>query len=442
MQMLACLKSVWHSNEQRPSLLICPTSVTGNWFKEAAKFTPDLPVMVHHGSDRQKNEQFQKMASKHAIVISSYALLGRDFELFKDVDWNMVILDEAQNIKNAETKQTKAAKLLNADFRVALTGTPVENSIGDLWSIMDFLNPGFLGSHTHFKNRFMIPITVNKEEESVNTLQRITSPFILRRVKTDKNIIKDLPEKIETNVQCTLTKEQAALYKTVIDNVTKALNTTSEGIERKGLILSTLLKFKQICNHPALFLKDGGSISNRSGKLERITEMLEEILASHEKALIFTQFKEMGDILKNYFETTFGQEVLFLHGGTTKKDRDAMVDYFQGDSGPALFILSLKAGGVGLNLTKAQHVFHFDRWWNPAVENQATDRAFRIGQTKNVQVHKFVTQGTLEERINDMIERKKELTQAIITSSEQWITSLSNKELHELFALANDALGD
>jgi SNF2 family DNA or RNA helicase len=441
-QMLACIEHVWRTQKQRPSLLICPTSVTGNWYKEAAKFTPDLPIMIHHGSDRYKGEQFKNKVVKQALVVSSYALLHRDSVLFKDIEWNMLILDEAQNIKNAETKQTKAAKLLDADFRVALTGTPVENSVGDLWSIMDFLNPGFLGSHTYFKNRFMIPITVDKDEASVNRLQRITSPFILRRVKTDKNIIKDLPEKIETHVMCTLTKEQAALYKTVVDTVSKALNTTSEGIARKGLILSTLLKFKQICDHPSLFLKDGGSIAERSGKLERITEMLEEILANHERALIFTQFKEMGDILKNYFETTFGRETLFLHGGTAKKDRDAMVEYFQSDNGPSLFVLSLKAGGVGLNLTKAQHVFHFDRWWNPAVENQATDRAFRIGQTKNVQVHKFVTQGTLEERISDMIERKKELAQAIITSSEQWITNLSNKELHELFVLAKDALGD
>ncbi len=441
-QMLACLEKVWPSDERRPSLLICPTSVTGNWFKEAARFTPDLPVMVHHGYSRQKNELFKKQACDHALVISSYTLLHRDFELFKDVEWNMLILDEAQNIKNSETKQAKAAKSLKADFRVALTGTPVENSVGDLWSIMDFLNPGFLGNKTNFKKRFLVPIAVNKDQEAVRKLQRITSPFIMRRLKTDKNIIKDLPEKIETNVLCTLTKEQVSLYKAIVDDVSKALNAGSDGIERKGLILATLMKFKQICDHPMLFLKDGDTIVDRSGKLMRITEMLEEILANNEKALIFTQFREMGDILKSSLETTFCKETLFLHGGTSKKDRDAMVEYFQTDQGPSLFVLSLKAGGVGLNLTKAQHVFHFDRWWNPAVENQATDRAFRIGQVNNVQVHKFVTMGTLEERINEMIEQKKELAQSIVTSSEQWITNLNNRELHELFALAKDALGD
>jgi len=442
-QTLAFIQKNWKREDRQPSLLICPMSVTGNWQNEAQKFTPDLPVMIHHGSGRGKGDVFKKNAYKSAIVVSSYALLHRDFEYFNQINWKNIILDEAQNIKNAETKQAKAAFHLKSDFKVALTGTPVENSIGDLWSIMEFLNPGFLGKKSEFREKIFIPVQVYKDQEVTKTLQRLTAPFILRRVKTDKDIIADLPEKIESKVYCMLTKEQASLYKAVTNEISKALASATRGIERKGLILSALLKFKQICDHPLLFLKDKTSISNRSGKLMRLTEMLEEILVQKEKALIFTQFREMGVILQDHCESVFGKEVLFLHGGVSKKARDGMVDYFQnGQNGPPLFILSLKAGGVGLNLTNANHVFHFDRWWNPAVENQATDRVFRIGQKKNVQVHKFVTRGTLEERIDEMLEQKKALANKIISTSEQWLMKLSNSEIKNLFKLRSDALGE
>jgi SNF2 family DNA or RNA helicase len=352
------------------------------------------------------------------------------------------VLDEAQNIKNPETKQAKTARALKADYRIALTGTPVENNVGDLWSIMEFLNPGFLGTQTGFKNRFFIPIQAGKDSEAVEKLKRLTGPFILRRLKTDKAIIADLPEKMEMKVFSTLTKEQASLYEAVVKETMEALDKT-EGIQRKGLVLATLLKLKQVCNHPAQFLRDNSPIPGRSGKLNRLTEMVEEMTEVGDRALIFSQFAEMGEILRRHLQETFGREVLFLHGGVPKKQRDRMVEQFQAeDDGPCIFILSLKAGGTGLNLTRASRVIHFDRWWNPAVENQATDRAFRIGQTKNVQVHKFLCAGTLEERIDEMIERKKEIAESVIGTGEAWLTELSTAELKNLFTLGEEAIGE
>jgi len=424
----------------RPVLLICPTSVVGNWHKEAARFAPCLPVMVHHGVGRTRGSGFREEAQKHALVISSYALLQRDFETLKEVSWSGLILDEAQNIKNPETKQARAARGLQAEYRAALTGTPVENNVGDLWSLMEFLNPGLLGTQSDFKKTFFLPIQVNRDPEAVERLKRLTGPFILRRLKTDKSIITDLPEKMEMKVFCTLTKEQASLYAAVVKEASKDLE-TSEGIQRKGVVLATLSKLKQVCNHPAQFLGDNSAIPGRSGKLARLTEMLEEILEVGERALIFSQFAEMGEILRRHLQESFGQEVLFLHGAVPKKQRDVMVERFQrGDGSSSLFILSLKAGGTGLNLTRASHVFHFDRWWNPAVENQATDRAFRIGQSKNVQVHKFICVGTLEERIDEMIERKKEVAAGVVGTGEGWLTELSTAELKEIFALRKEAV--
>jgi SNF2 family DNA or RNA helicase len=441
-QVLTLIQKEWEAGTRRPVLVICPTSVVGNWQKEAARFTPQLPVMVHHGTGRRKGGSFQSEAESHALVISSYSLLHRDIELMKDFEWSGVVLDEAQNIKNAETKQSKAARSLNAGYRLALTGTPVENNVGDLWSIMEFLNPGLLGSQAEFKRRFYLPIQSASNTNAIKQLRRLTEPFILRRLKTDKAIISDLPEKMEMKVFCTLTKEQASLYAAVVNEATKALE-ESEGIQRKGVVLATLSKLKQVCNHPAQFLGDNSSIPNRSGKLARLTEMLEEVLETQERALIFTQFREMGEIIRKHLQESFGREVLFLHGGVTKKKRDQMVERFQSDdSAPSIFILSLKAGGTGLNLTQANHVFHFDRWWNPAVENQATDRAFRIGQVKNVQVHKYLCAGTLEEKIDEMIERKKEIASAVVGAGEGWLTELSTKELKELFALSREAVAE
>jgi SNF2 family DNA or RNA helicase len=441
-QTLALILRDWESQSKGPVLLICPTSVVGNWQREAARFTPSLPVMVHHGLARTRGAAFKKEAQKHAIVLSSYSLLHRDFEILKDVSWSGVILDEAQNIKNPETKQAGAARGLRAGYRVALTGTPVENNVGDLWSITEFLNPGFLGTQTEFKRTFFVPIQASRDSEAVSRLKRLTGPFILRRLKTDKTIIADLPEKMEMKVFCTLTKEQASLYAAVVKDASSALDST-DGIKRRGVILGTLSKLKQVCNHPAQFLGDNTAIPGRSGKLARLTEMLEEILEVGDRALIFSQFSEMGAILRRHLQETFGREVLFLHGAIPKTQRDRMVERFQTEAdGPRLFILSLKAGGTGLNLTGANHVFHFDRWWNPAVENQATDRAFRIGQTRNVQVHKFLCIGTLEEKIDEMIDRKQEIAAGVVGTGEGWLTELSTAELKDLFALRKEAVGE
>jgi len=441
-QTLALLQREREAGERRPALLVCPTSVVGNWKKEAERFTPALSVLVHHGAERLKGTGFVKKAKDHALVLSSYALLHRDRAILEKVDWSGVILDEAQNIKNPETKQSQAARALRADYRIALTGTPVENHVGDLWSIGEFLNPGFLGTRADFRRRFFIPIQANRDPEAAARLKRLTGPFLLRRLKTDKSIIADLPDKLEMKVFCNLTREQASLYAAVVDEASRAID-EAEGIQRKGLVLGTLMKLKQVCNHPAHFLGDHSPLPGRSGKLARLTEMLEEVLETGDRALIFTQFTDMGDLLQRYLQETFGRQVLYLHGGVSAKQRQRMVERFQNDpQGPRLFLLSLKAGGTGLNLTAAQHVFHFDRWWNPAVENQATDRAFRIGQTRNVQVHKFLCIGTLEEKIDEMIERKKEVASRVVGAGEGWLTELSNDQLKELFALRQEAIGD
>ncbi len=428
--------------ERGPALLICPMSIVGNWHKELTRFAPSLRVMIHHGHERLAGEAFAEEAKQHDVVITTYSLALRDKEHLAPIDWEYVVVDEAQNIKNEAAKQTQAIKNLNARHKIALTGTPVENRLSELWSIMEFLNPGYLGSATEFRKKFAIPIERYREKDRAETLKRLIQPFVLRRLKTDKAIIADLPEKMEMKVFCNLTQEQASLYEAVVKEMLEQIE-ESEGIQRRGLVLSTLLKLKQICNHPAQFVADGSSLPDRSGKLARLQEMLEEALAAGDKALIFTQFAEMGTLLRHYLQETLGCEVLFLHGGTSKKQRDMMIQRFQQERrGPPIFILSLKAGGVGLNLTAANHVFHFDRWWNPAVENQATDRAFRIGQKRNVQVHKFLCVGTLEERIDMMIEKKKGLAESIIGSGENWLTEMSTDELKELFALSREAVGE
>ena len=441
-QTLSLILRDWRAGADRPILLLCPTSVIGNWQKEAARFTPELPVLVHHGIGRIKGESFARSASQHAIVVSSYALLHRDFEHLKEIPWAGIVLDEAQNIKNPETRQATAARALNAEYRIALTGTPVENNVGDLWSIMEFLNPGLLGTRADFKRNFYLPIQSGRDPLASAQLKRLTEPFILRRLKTDKSILSDLPKKLEMKVFCTLTKEQASLYAAVVKESMEAIE-SAEGIKRKGVVLATLSRLKQVCNHPAQFLKDNSPLPGRSGKLARLTEMIEEALSVGDRVLIFSQFAEMGGMLKKHLQETFGREALFLHGGVPKKQRDHMVDRFQDEAdGPPLFILSLKAGGTGLNLTQANHVFHFDRWWNPAVENQATDRAFRLGQKKNVQVHKFVCAGTLEERIDEMIELKKEVAAGVVGSGEAWLTQLSTAQLRNLFALQKTAVAE
>lgn len=436
-QVLALLQRDREVGERRPALLVCPTSVINNWKREAARFTPELSVMIHHGADRAKGAAFAKAAASHSMVVTSYGLLQRDIQTVKNAKWSGVVLDEAQNIKNPQTKQSKAVRTVPADYQFALTGTPVENSVSDLWSIMEFLNPGLLGSQEQFRRKFLIPIRAGQNSEAVEKLRRATGPFILRRLKTDKSVISDLPAKMEIKEYCNLTKEQGALYASILQEVEEAMY-EAEGMQRRGLILATMSKLKQVCNHPAHFLKDNSTISDRSGKLERLIQMLEEVIESGDKALVFTQFVDMGHILKRHIEEAFGREVLFLHGGTTRRRRDVMVDRFTNED-VQVFIVSLKAGGTGLNLTAATHVFHYDRWWNPAVEDQATDRAFRIGQTKNVQVRKMICAGTLEEKIDQVIERKKEVAGSVVGTGEGWLTELSNDELRDVLALSWEA---
>ncbi len=354
------------------------------------------------------------------------------------VEWTDLILDEAQNIKNPAAKQSQAVRRISAGNRIALTGTPVENRLLELWSIMEFLNPGYLGPRERFRRNFILPIERYNDPVQLAQLRRLVQPFLLRRVKTDPTIIPDLPEKNEMVVYCPLTPEQSALYQVVASEILGQLD-ASQGIQRRGLVLKLLTKLKQVCNHPAHFLKQETPLVGRSGKLSRLTEMLEEALSVGDRALIFTQFVEMGHLLKSHLTKTLGAEVLFLHGGTPALKRDEMVQTFQQESGgPSIFILSLRAGGVGLNLTNANHVFHFDRWWNPAVENQATDRAFRIGQTRNVHVYKFVTAGTLEERIHEMIMSKMALAENIIGGGEDWLTELDTAQLRDLLTLRRD----
>jgi SNF2 family DNA or RNA helicase len=442
-QTLALIERERNHGEDRPVLLVCPTSVLANWEREAARFTPSLRIAIHHGPQRKKGYEFVADAQDHALVLTSYALVQRDLEDLRSMRWAGVILDEAQNIKNPDTKQSMAVRAVMSDYRAALTGTPVENHVGDLWSIMDFLNPDFLGTQEQFRRDFLVPIQAHRDPDAVEKLAHITNPFIMRRLKTDRAIISDLPDKLEMKVFSTLTGEQGALYQQVVDEAERKLE-DAEGIERRGVILATLVKLKQVCNHPAHYLGDGSALPKRSGKLTRLAEMLEEVTLAGDRTLVFTQFAEMGKLLQEHLQDELGREIFFLHGGTPKKRRDQMVERFQSGGGdaPPVFVLSLKAGGLGLNLTGANHVFHFDRWWNPAVENQATDRAFRIGQTRNVQVHKFVCVGTLEERIDEMIERKKSIAEDIVGTGEQWITELSNAELHEVFSLRTDAVRD
>ncbi|MBI4786251.1 MAG: DEAD/DEAH box helicase [Chloroflexi bacterium] len=428
---------------RKPALVICPTSVVSNWQRELSRFAPDLRVLVHHGAARKK-AALAEQAAQHDVVLSSYALLHRDLAQLTQAKWGDVILDEAQNIKNPTTKQAQAARKIaeQAEWRAALTGTPVENRLTELWSIFQFLNPDYLGSQKDFYNRFAKPIERANDPAATKRLKSLVGPFILRRVKTDPNVISDLPQKNEMKVFCNLTKEQATLYEAVVRDSLKRI-AESEGIERRGIVLATLMKLKQVCNHPAQFLGDGSALPGRSGKLARLTEMLEEVRSVRERALIFTQFAEMGKLLRAFLQEYFGDEVLFLYGSTPTKARTKMIERFQNDpNGPLVFILSIKAGGTGLNLMRANHVFHFDRWWNPAVENQATDRAFRIGQTKNVQVHKYLCAGTFEEKIDAMIERKKALAESIVGTSEGWITEMTTEQLRELFVLRKEAVGD
>jgi SNF2 family DNA or RNA helicase len=414
-------------------------------------------VLVHHGLERQTGQALRDSATSHDLVVTTYALAHRDREALETVPWWRVALDEAQNIKNPQAKQTQAVRGIDSLRRIALTGTPVENRLSELWSIMDFLNPGLLGGAQEFRSRYSLPIEKYNDAGKARQLRGMVQPFVLRRLKTDPQVIADLPEKVETKEFCYLTPEQAALYEQTVKQMLGQAESAG-GIQRRGLILAGLMKLKQICNHPAQFkgaavpegeedvapapsAPSGLQTPSRSGKCTRIVQMLDEVIASGGQALVFTQFRVMGEMLAAMLRHELDREVLLLHGGTPQKEREELIARFQkGDGSAPVFVLSLKAGGIGLNLTAANHVFHFDRWWNPAVENQATDRAFRIGQTRTVQVHKFVVAGTLEEKIDQMIESKAGLADNVIGSGESWLTELNLNQLRDVLTLRQDAV--
>ncbi|MEB3334915.1 MAG: DEAD/DEAH box helicase [Cyanobacteriota bacterium] len=444
-QLLAFLQHLKAAGDlKRPVLLVAPTSVLTNWKREAAGFTPELEVREHYGPRRPNSHAtLAKALNGVDLMLTSYGLLQRDCELLESIDWQGVVIDEAQAIKNPAAKQSQAARDLarpgkQSRFRIALTGTPVENRVSELWALMDFLNPRVLGDEPFFRQRYRLPIERYGDMSSLRDLKARVGPFILRRLKTDKTIISDLPEKVELREWVGLTPEQVKLYRKTVEESLEAIARAPLG-QRHGQVLALLTRLKQICNHPALALKEGTvdvSFASRSAKVQRLEEILEEVIEAGDRALLFTQFAEWGQLLQVHLQRRWRQEVPFLHGGSSKSDRQAMVDRFQDDPrGPQLFLLSLKAGGVGLNLTRASHVFHIDRWWNPAVENQATDRAYRIGQNNRVMVHKFISSGTVEERIDRMISEKSKLAADIIGSGEDWLGGLDVSQLKELVAL-------
>ena len=440
--------------QTKPTLLFVPTSVLGNWARELRRFAPRLKVLPHHGPARSRGEKFAEDAEKSDVVVTSYALSHRDQEDLRKVRWGRVALDEAQKIKNPQAASSIAVRSISAGRKIALTGTPVENHLGELWSIMDLLNPGLLGTQGEFRERFAIPIEKHGDRARGRRLREMIRPFVLRRTKDEPEVAADLPAKMEMSVFCGLTAEQAAIYERITSDMLGRIDTAT-GIRRRGLILSVLTKLKQVCDHPALLAEenvdkknpDQAQVSiNRSGKAQRLAEMLEEVIEEGQKALIFTQYRKMGDLLVPMLEKALKKPIVFLHGGTPQQKRDDMVQDFQNistkDGGAPVFLLSLRAGGLGLNLTAASHVFHFDRWWNPAVENQATDRAHRIGQTRRVQVHKFVTLGTVEERIDKMLAEKSALAQNIVGSGDEWLTELSTGELREYLSLSRSDMTD
>jgi SNF2 family DNA or RNA helicase len=440
-QTISLLIKERETGSPRATLLICPMSLVSNWQKEAARFAPSLRVYVHHGGARKRDGDLTAAVDEADLVITTYGTALRDLGAIAAQQWGRVVCDEAQAIKNSAARQAQAVRAIPAGSRLALTGTPVENHLAELWSIMEFCNPGLLGPARRFRERFQVPIESAgvAADEATTALKRATGPFILRRLKTDKSIISDLPDKLEMKIWCPLTPEQATLYQAVVEDMMGRIE-SSEGIERRGNVLAAMTRLKQVCNHPAHLLKDGSRLAGRSGKLARLEELAAEVVEEGDKALVFTQYAEFGSLLVPYLAAHLDRPVLWLHGGLPKPARDALIERFQTDEEPMIFLLSLKAAGTGLNLTAANHVIHFDRWWNPAVEDQATDRAFRIGQSRNVQVRKFICVGTLEERIDEMIERKKALAQRVVGTGEDWITDLSTEQLRELFRLDQSAV--
>ena len=430
-QVIALLLDLKRDRRTGASLLVVPASLIANWKSELSRFAPGLTFAVAHPSESGKDARAIGADDADALdlIMTTYGMLVRTGWLRKH-RWRLAILDEAQAIKNSGTRQTRAVKELNAAGRIAMTGTPIENRLSDLWSLFDFLNPGLLGTAKQFGA--FVKRLQDATEPSFEPLRNLVRPYILRRLKTDKRVIADLPDKTEVKAYCALSKHQAALYQNAVDDLARQLNSADRDIQRRGIVLAQLMRLKQICNHPAQATGTNDYEADRSGKFRRLAEIAEEIASRQEKALVFTQFREIAEPLAEFLAGLFGRPGLVLHGGTTVKKRKELVDRFQREDGPPFFVLSLKAGGTGLNLTAASHVIHFDRWWNPAIENQATDRAFRIGQKKNVLVHKFICRGTVEERIDEMIARKRLVAGEVIGgegSGETLLTEMDNDTL-------------
>jgi len=419
----------------KPHLVVCPLSVVHNWYAEAARFTPGLQVEIHHGGERARGTEAAAQLVPSDLVVTTYGLLARDIDTLAEVEWGTVILDEAQMVKNHSTSAAKAVRRLAAEQKLALTGTPVENHLGELWSILDAVNPGLYGSAKAFSEKYAKPIQKNGDAAATAALRTLTQPFVLRRTKADKTLLPELPDKIEKIAWSTLTREQATMYQAVTDDLL-ANAQAAEGMKRRGLVLAALTRLKQICNHPGQAAGDGSRIEGRSGKLARFDELVDELLEVGERALVFTQFREMGLILQRHLADRLQMDAPFLHGGVARAGREKMVRRFQDGEGPPLLLVSLKAGGTGLNLTAASQVIHYDRWWNPAVEDQATDRAWRLGQAHTVLVHKLVCEGTLEERIAQLIDDKRGLAASVLGTGESWLTELSTDELRSLVALS------
>ena len=422
------LKMKEEGSLKKPVLVICPTTLMGNWMKELQMFAPSLDAVIYHGAERQ-------LDVKHDVILTTYAIMRIDVEELKKQSWGMVIVDEAQNIKNPDTAQTLAIKTLKADVKVAMTGTPVENRLTELWSIFDFINQGYLGSLREFQKSYAIPIERFKENSRAAKLKMSVSPFVLRRLKTYKHVISDLPEKMVLNEYCYLSKPQAVLYEKTLNEMMEKISSFS-GINRRGNIFKLITALKQICNHPYQFLKSGEMGRELSGKMDKCISTVQSILDNGEKTLIFTQYKEMGDILCKVIAEECSTEPLFFHGSLTVPQREELINRFQNEEESKVMILSLKAGGTGLNLTSATNVIHYDLWWNPAVEDQATDRTYRIGQDKNVMVHRMITLGTFEEKIDEMLKAKKELADLAVYEGEKIITELSDEEIYEIFTLS------
>lgn len=412
---------------KHPAIVVCPTTLLGNWVKEIKNFAPPITTSIYHGLDRE-------LDTKADVIITTYAILRIDIEKLKKQKWSMLIIDEAQNIKNPDTSQTQAVKQIKSDIKIAMTGTPVENKLTELWSIFDFINRGYLGSIRDFQKGYAIPIEKFKQSNRAEKLRLAISPFILRRLKTDKSIISDLPDKVVLNEYCYLTKTQAALYQSVLDNLMSDIAKLN-GINRRGMIFKLITALKQICNHPYQYLKSGDISKDISGKADQLVSIVKQILENNEKTLIFTQYKEMGKILTTILNDELGINPLFFHGSLNRTQREDLIKDFQDNKESSVMILSLKAGGTGLNLTAATNVIHYDLWWNPAVEDQATDRTYRIGQNKNVMVHRFITLGTFEEKIDEMIKNKKDLANVAVFEGERIITELSDEEIYKIFSL-------